>query len=145
VRELVTGPADQVYPSIASLGSVGGYILTWEERLPGQAPDIRVRRLNRNGVPQGMMFDLAGGTPFSFAPDIASSEAYSTLLVWVDRNAASDQSILGVEVNRDGRRVSPQRTIVQGGSGPGAVTPVVPGPGFPTPPGPPGPPPLPTP
>jgi hypothetical protein len=145
VRELVTGAADQVYPSIASLGSAGGYILTWEERMPGMDPDIRVRRLNRNGVPQGLTTALAGGTAFSFAPDIASSEAASTLLVWLDRNAASDHSILGIEVNRDGRRLSPERTIVRGGAGPGAVTPVVPGPGFPTPPGPPLPTPLPTP
>lgn len=149
VRLAVGGPEDQTYPSVASLGAAGGYLLTWESRLPGQAPDIRTRRLNRNGVPMRMEYNLAGGPAFSFAPNVASTDAQSTLLVWLDRNAASDHSVIGAQVNRDGRRLGPERLIVQGGSGPGAVTPVVPPPPFPTSPAPPMPtpprPPLPTP
>jgi hypothetical protein len=153
-RAVVSGPADQAYPSIGSLGSAGGYILTWENRLPGDAPDIRVRRLNRNGVPYATEYDLAGGAPFSFAPNVASSDYPSTLVVWLDRNAAGDNSVLALQVTRDGRRLGPERLLVQGGAGPSGATPVLPppvlptsGPPLPTPPVPvpPVPPPLPTP
>ncbi|MFN2115268.1 MAG: hypothetical protein ACK2T6_06110 [Anaerolineae bacterium] len=136
-REVASGTDDQTYPSLASLGAAGGYLLTYEARQMGQVPDIRTRRLNRNGVPMRIEYNLAGGPEFSFAPDVASSDSLSTLLLWLDRNAASDNSIIAAEVNRDGRRLSPERLIVQGGSGPGAVTPIAPPPPFPTPPGPP--------
>jgi hypothetical protein len=143
-RKVVTGAEDQTYPSIASLGAAGGYLLTYESRQMGQVPDIRTRRLNRNGVAMRIEYNLAGGPAFSFAPDIASSNSFSTLLVWLDRNAASDHSVIAAEVSNTGRRLGPERLVVQGGSGPGAVTPVVPPPPFPTPPVPPVPP-LPTP
>jgi hypothetical protein len=133
IIKLVDGPADQVYPSLASLGSAGGYLVAWEERAVGAPPDIRVRRLNRNGIPLRAAYDVAGGPPFSFAPSLPSVERSTTLLVWIDRNAASDHSIVGAEVTRDGRRIGPERVIVQGGSGPSPLTPVVPPPGFPTP------------
>jgi len=134
--KVVDGPADQVYPSVGSLGPSGGYLVAWEERAVGAPPDIRVRRLNRNGIPLRTAYDLAGGPPFSFAPALPSTDRSTLLLVWIDRNAASDHSILGAEITREGRRLGPERLIVQGGSGPGAVTPVAP-PMFPTPPGPP--------
>jgi hypothetical protein len=54
------------------------------------------------------------------------------LLAWIDRNPASDHSIIGTQITRDGRQVGPYRTLVLGGAGPGGVTPVPPPPGFPT-------------
>jgi hypothetical protein len=135
--QLMNGPADQLYPSLGAVRSTGGYLLAWEERSPGQPPDIRTRRLNRNGIPFGPAYTLAGGAAFSFAPALPSATDRSTLLLaWLDRNAASDISILGAEVTRDGRRIGPERILVKGGSGPGALTPVAP-PGFPSPPPPP--------
>jgi hypothetical protein len=137
VIKLMDSPADQVYPSIAANRGTGGYLLAWEERNAGVPPDIRLRRLNRNGIPMGAAYTLAGGTPFSFAPTLPSATDRSTLLLaWLDRNAASDISILGAEVTRDGRRIGPERILVQGGTGPGGVTPIPPPP-FPTPPPPP--------
>ncbi len=134
-------PVDDVYPSIGSLYSAGGgYLLAWEQRTGGAAPDIQTRRLNLNGIPYRNINSLAGGPAFSFAPDVSSTVRNSTLVVWVDRNAASDNSIMAAEVTRDGRRIGPERLVVQGGTGPNALTPVAP-PGFPTLP----PPPLPTP
>lgn len=135
-RVLMDGPADQVYPSIGAIRSSGGYLVVWEERTPGAAPDIRLRRLNRNGVAYGTAYTLAGGAPFSFAPTLPTSDRSTLLLGWLDRNAASDLSIMGAEVTRDGRRVGPERILVQGGSGPSGVTPMPPPP-FPTPPPPP--------
>lgn len=123
---LAEGPADQVYPSLASLGAFGGYVLVWEEREAADPPDIQARRLNINGRPYRSDNSLAGGGPFSFAPDVSTSGAFSTLVVWLDRNAAGDHSILSAEVNRDGRRIGPERLVVQGGAGPAGVTPVVP-------------------
>ena len=127
--------ADQVYPSLASLGSSGGYILVWEERNAGDPPDIKTRRLNVNARPYRSHYSLAGGTPFSFAPDVSTSGAFSTLVVWLDRNAAGDHSILSAEINQSGRRLGPERLVVQGGMGPAGVTPVLPpAPGPPVPP-----------
>lgn len=134
VLKVVTDPADDLYPSIASLGAAGGYLLAWEYREAGQAPDIRVRQLNRNGIPYRNIYGLASGPAFSFAPDVASTDSVTTLVVWLDRNAASDQSVIGREVNRDGRPVAPERVIVRGGSGPsGGATPVIPPPVLPSP------------
>ncbi len=135
-RVLMDGPADQVYPSIGAIRSSGGYLMVWEERTPGAVPDIRTRRLNRNGVAYGAAYTLAGGPPFSFAPTLPTTDRSSLLLGWLDRNAASDLSIMGAEVTREGRRVGPERVLVQGGSGPGGLTPAPPPP-FPTPPPPP--------
>jgi hypothetical protein len=143
VIKLVTAkaPVDDVYPSVSSLFSAGGgYLLAWERRTGGAAPDIQTRRLNQNGIPYRNENALAGGPAFSFAPDVSATVQNSTLVVWVDRNAASDNSIMAAEVTRDGRRIGPERVVVQGGTGPSALTPVAP-PGFPTLP----PPPLPTP
>jgi len=137
VFALADGVADEVYPSLASLGAFGGYLAVWEQRLPGEPPDIQTRRLNFSGRPYRTSYALAGGAQFSFAPDVATSGATSTLVVWLDRNAAGDHSVLAAEVSRQGRRLGPERVVVSGGMGPGGVTPVVPGPGFPTPPGPP--------
>jgi hypothetical protein len=131
-RVVAGGASDQAYPSIGSLGAAGGYILAWENREQGMPPDIRVRRLNRSGVPYMLESVLAGGAAFSFAPNIASSDAETTLVDWLDRNAAGDNSILCAVVSRDGRRRGAERVIVQGGTGPAAVTPVVPPPGLPT-------------
>lgn len=142
VIKVATGPADQVYPTIASLGGYGGYLAAWEERTGGDPPDVKIRRLNLNGIPYGYQSNVAGGPAFSFAPDLASTDDVLTLIVWLDRNAAGDHSILAAQLNRDGRRIGPDRVVVTGGSGPGALTPVAPGPGFPTPPAPP--PPVPT-
>ena len=66
----------------------------------------------------------------------AATDRSTLLLVWLDRNAAGDHSVIGAEVTRDGRRVGPERILVQGGTGPGGVTPVPPH-GFPSPPPPP--------
>jgi hypothetical protein len=129
---LVDGPADQVYPTLGALRDAGGYLVAWEERAMGAPPDIRLRRLNRNGIPLRAAYDVAAGPPFSFGPALPSTDQSTTLLVWIDRNAASDHSIVGAEITRDGRRFGPERLLVQGGSGPGALTPVAPGPGFPT-------------
>ncbi|MEO8082512.1 MAG: hypothetical protein ABI780_01685 [Ardenticatenales bacterium] len=137
VIKVATGAADQVYPTIASLGGYGGYLAAWEERMGGDPPDVKIRRLNRNGIPYGYQSTVAGGPAFSFAPDLASTDSVLTLIVWLDRNAAGDHSILAAQLNRDGRRIGPDRVVVTGGSGPGALTPVAPGPGFPTPPAPP--------
>ena len=123
---LAEGPADQVYPSLASLGTSGGYVLVWEERNAADPPHIKARRLNLNGRPYRSDHRLAAGGPFSFAPDVSTSGAFTTLVVWLDRNAAGDHSILAAEVNRDGRRLGPERLVVQGGAGPGGVTPVAP-------------------
>lgn len=133
-------PVDDTYPSLGSLGPFGGYLLSWERRDGAAAPDIQTRRLNRNGIPYRNQNSLAGGPAFSFAGDVSSSDLPTTLVVWLDRNAASDHSIMLAEVTRDGRRIGPERVVVTGGAGPGALTPVAP-PGFPTIP----PPPLPTP
>ncbi len=124
-------PVDDVYPSLGSLGPYGGFLVAWERRDGTNAPDIQARRLNRSGVPYRNQNTLAGGPAFSFAPDVASSDRTSTLVAWVDRNAASDHSIMIAEVTRDGRRIGPERLVVQGGAGPSALTPVAP-PGFPT-------------
>lgn len=143
IIRLVTtkAPVDDVYPSVGSLFSAGGgYLLAWEQRTGGAAPDIQTRRLNQNGIPYSNVNALAGGPAFSFAPSVSSTIQNSTLVVWVDRNAASDNSIMAAVVTRDGRRNGPERVVVQGGTGPSALTPVAP-PGFPTLP----PPPLPTP
>lgn len=137
VIKVASGPADQVYPTIASLGGYGGYLAAWEERTGAEPPDVKIRRLNRNGIPYGYQSAVAGGPAFSFAPDLASTDSVVTLVVWLDRNAAGDHTILSAQLNRDGRRIGPDRVVVRGGSGPGAVTPVAPGPGFPTPPAPP--------
>lgn len=137
ILKVATGAADQVYPSIASLGGYGGYLAAWEERSGAEPPDVRIRRLNRNGVAYGSQTAVAGGPAFSFAPDLASTDSVVSLVVWLDRNAAGDHTILSAQLNRDGRRIGPDRVVVTGGSGPGAVTPVAPGPGFPTPPAPP--------
>lgn len=134
ILELVSDPDDQVMPSVASLGAAGGYLVAWENRQVGQPPDIRLRRLNMNGIPLRQVYELAGGPPFSFSPSLPASDASTRLLVWLDRNAASDHSILGAEVNRDGRRAGPERVLVAGGSGPAAATPVLPPAPFPTPP-----------
>lgn len=135
--KLMDGPADQVYPSLGAIRAGGGYLLAWEERSLGGQPDIRTRRLNRNGIPIGSAYTLAGGAPFSFAPTLPSATDRSTLLMaWLDRNAASDLSIMGAEISRSGQRLGPERILVQGGTGPGGITPVPP-PGFPTPPPPP--------
>ncbi len=123
---LADGLPDQVYPSLASLGALGGYVLVWEERNAADPPDIKARRLNLNGRPYRSNNALAGGGPFSFAPDVSTSGAFSTVVVWLDRNAAGDHSILAAEVNRDGRKVGPERLVVQGGAGPSGVTPVIP-------------------
>ena len=130
-------PIDDVYPSIGSLEAYGGFVMVWERRDGVNAPDIQARRLNRNGVQYASEYAFAGGPEFSFAPDIASSGQASTLAVWIDRNAASDHSILAAEIRRTGQKIGPERLVVQGGAGPAAVTPVVPGPGFPQPPAPP--------
>lgn len=141
---VVGGAPDQVYPSVASLGATGGYLLAWEERDGVNPPDIKTRQLNRNGYPYRPQYALAGGPSFSFAPSISESSFVETLVVWLDRNPAGDHSIMTAEVNRSGYITGPERVAVLGGSGPaGNVTPVVPGPGFPTPPVPV--PPLPTP
>lgn len=124
-------PVDDVYPSLGSMGPDGGFVVTWERRDGASAPDIQSRRLTRNGVPYRNQNTPAGGAAFSFAPDVSSSYRNSTLLAWLDRNAASDHSILIAEVTRDGRRIGPARLVVQGGTGPSALTPVAP-PGFPT-------------
>jgi hypothetical protein len=137
ILRLMDGPADQVYPSVGAIRNAGGYLLAWEERAVGAPSDIRTRRLNRNGIPIGLAYTLAGGPAFSFAPTLPSASDRSTMLMgWLDRNAASDISIIGAEVTRDGRRIGPERILVFGGAGPGGVTPVPP-PGFPTPPPPP--------
>lgn len=141
VVKIATGPSDQVYPTISSLGPYGGYLAAWEERTGAESPDVKIRRLNINGIPYGYQSAVAGGPAFSFSPDLASTDSVGTVIVWLDRNAAGDHSILSAQLNRDGRRIGPDRLVVRGGTGPGAVTPVVPGPGFPTPPAPP--PPLP--
>ena len=135
-------PIDDVYPSVGSLGGFGGFILTWERRDGSNPPDAQIRQLNRNGIPYRSEYAVAGGGAFSFAPDIASSDNPSTLVAWLDRNAASDHSIVVAEVNRSGRRIGPERVAVVGGAGPGGVTPVPPPPVLNTPPVPP---PLPTP
>jgi hypothetical protein len=129
---LVEGPEDMVYPSVANVGYSEGYVLAWEHRDPGNPPDIRMRRLNRSGIPIRTSYNVASGPPFSFGPNVPETDRVTRLLVWVDRNAASDHSILGVEINRDGRPLGPVRTLVQGGTGPAAVTPVVPPAPFPT-------------
>jgi hypothetical protein len=127
-------PIDDVYPSIGSLGEYGGFILAWERRDGANAPDVQVRQLNRNGIPYRSEYALAGGAAFSFAPDISASDRPGTLVAWVDRNAASDNSILVAEVNRSGRRNGPERVVVVGGAGPAGVTPVPPPPVLLTPP-----------
>lgn len=137
VIKVATGAADQVYPTIASLGGYGGYLAAWEERTGAEPPDVKIRRLNRNGIAYSYQSAVAGGPAFSFAPDLAATDSVATLIVWLDRNAAGDHTILSAQLNRDGRRIGPDRVVVRGGSGPGAVTPVAPGPGFPTPPAPP--------
>jgi hypothetical protein len=137
IIKLMDGPADQVYPSLGAIRNGGGYLLAWEERTLGGPPDIRTRRLNRNGIPIGAAYTLAGGAPYSFAPTLPSATDRATLLMaWLDRNAASDISIIGAEISRSGQRLGPERILVQGGTGPGGITPVPP-PGFPTPPPPP--------
>ncbi len=130
--ELTADAHDQVVPTVASLGEAGGYLLAWENREAGNPPDIRLRRLNRNGIPLRQVYELAGGPPFSFSPNLPSTDRSTRLLVWLDRNAASDHSILGAEVNRDGRRTGPERVLVAGGSGPAGVTPAAPPAPFPT-------------
>ncbi len=144
-RELAQSkaPIDDVYPSVGSLGAAGGFVLAWERRDGANPPDIQVRQLNRNGVPYRSEYALAGGTTFSFSPDVSASDRASTLVAWVDRNAASDHSIIVAEVNRSGRRIGPERVAVVGGTGPGGVTPIPPPPSLNTPS--PAPPPLPTP
>jgi hypothetical protein len=129
---IAAGTDDMVHPSVASVGGSGGYVVAWEQRAAGHPPDIRMRRLNRNGVPIRASYNVAGGPPFSFSPNVPPADRVTRLLVWVDRNAASDHTILGVEINRDGRPLGPTRILVQGGAGPGAVTPVVPPAPFPT-------------
>jgi len=129
-------PLDDVYPSVGSLYGFGGYLLAWERRDGANPPDIQTRQLNTNGIPYRNVNALAGGPAFSFSPDVASTLRTSSLVVWIDRNAASDHSIMVAEVTRDGRRIGPERLVVQGGAGPAAVTPVGP-PGFPTLPPPP--------
>jgi len=142
IIRLVTAkaPIDDVYPSVGSLFGAGGYVLAWERRDGANGPDIQTRRLNVNGIPYRNVNALAGGAAFSFAPDASSTLRDDTLVVWIDRNAASDHSIMAARVTKDGRRIGPERLVVQGGVGPNALTPVAP-PGFPTLP----PPPLPTP
>jgi hypothetical protein len=139
--KLADSDADETYPAVGAQTDTGDYLLAWESRVQGQDPDIRVRRLNRNGIPLRAAYEVAGGGPFSFSPALPSSVNRPTvLLTWLDRNSSTDHSILGAEVTRDGRRVGPERLIVVGGSGPSGVTPVAPPPGFPTPPAPPPPP-----
>ncbi len=130
--DITSDPHDQVYPTVASLGEAGGYLVAWENRESGAPPDIRLRRLNTNGIPLRLVYEVAGGPPFSFSPNLPSSDRSTRLLVWLDRNAASDHSILGTEVNRDGRRTGPERVLVAGGSGPAGVTPALPPAPFPT-------------
>jgi hypothetical protein len=129
---IVEGKDDMVHPSVASVGSGEGFVVAWEQRASGQPPDIRMRRLNKSGIPLRSEYNIAAGPPFSFSPNVPTTDRVTRLLVWVDRNAASDHSVLGVEINRDGRPLGPTRTLVQGGAGPGAVTPVVPPAPFPT-------------
>jgi hypothetical protein len=129
---LVDAVADETYPSVGAQFDTGDYLVAWEERVPGNAPDIRVRRLNRNGIPLRAAYDIAGGGPFSFAPSLPSTDTPTLLLAWVDRNPASDHSIMGAEITRDGRRLGPERVLVAGGAGPAGVTPLPPPPGFPT-------------
>lgn len=137
IIKLVGTRDDQVYPSLGALRDTGDYLLAWEERSAGNAPDIRVRRLNRNGIPLRAAYDLAAGPPFSFAPSLPDTDRPTLLLVWLDRDSASDHSVMGSELTREGRRIGAVRTIVRGG-GMGAVTPAPPpGPGLPTPPVPP--------
>lgn len=133
-------PVDDVYPSLASLEDYGGFVVAWERRDGASAPDIQTRRLNKNGIPYRSDYSLAGGPPFSFAPDVASSSSDTTLVVWIDRNAASDHSIMASAVNRTGQRRGPEIVVVQGGAGPGPLTPIAPNPGGPTAPAPPPPP-----
>jgi hypothetical protein len=129
---LVDSAADQVYPSLGSLADTGDYLVAWEERAAGAPPDIRIRRLNRNGIPLRTSYDVAGGPPFSFAPSLPTTDQPTLLLVWLDRNPASDHSVIGAELNREGRRLGPEREIIAGGAGTN-LTPVPPPiPGFPT-------------
>ena len=141
VFRVVGGAADQTSPTVASVSDQGGYLLSWEERNAADPPDIRIRRLNSNGYPWRPQYALAGGPAFSFAPDLAPTRVRAeTLIVWLERNAAGDHEIITARLNRDGRRMGPERVIVIGGVG-GGVTPIPPPPN----PGQPTPPPLPTP
>lgn len=139
--EASAAPVDDVYPSLGSLEDYGGFVIVWERRDGAGAPDIQARRLNRNGVPYRSNYALAGGPAFSFAPDVASSRRDTTLVVWIDRNAASDHDLMVAEMGRTGQRRGPEQVVVRGGTGPGPLTPVVPPtPGGPTAPPPPPPP-----
>ncbi len=141
IFRVVGGDPDQTSPSVSSLGTQGGYLLAWEERSATDPPDIRIRRLNSNGYPWKPQYALAGGPAFSFSPDLAPTrDRASTLIAWLERNAAGDHEIITARLNRDGRRIGPERVIVIGGVG-GGVTPIPPPPN----PGAPTPPPLPTP
>lgn len=139
--EASASPVDDVYPSLGSLEDFGGFVIVWERRDGTGTPDIQARRLNRNGVPYRSNYALAGGPAFSFAPDVASSRRDTTLVVWIDRNAASDHDIYVAEMGRSGQRRGPEHVVIRGGTGPGPLTPVVPPtPGGPTVPPPPPPP-----
>lgn len=140
--EASAAPVDDVYPSLGSLEDFGGYVIAWERRDGVNTPDIQTRRLNKNGIPYRSNYALAGGPAFSFAPDVASSGNDTTLVVWIDRNAASDHSIMASQINRTGQRRGPEFVVVQGGAGPGPLTPIAPppNPGGPTAPPPPPPP-----
>ena len=140
--EASAAPVDDVYPSLGSLEDFGGFVIAWERRDGANAPDIQTRRLNKNGIPYRSNYALAGGPAFSFAPDVASSSSDTTLVVWIDRNAASDHSVMASQINRTGQRRGPEVLVVQGGAGPGPLTPIAPppNPGGPTAPLPPPPP-----
>lgn len=123
---LASGPEDQVYPSLASLGSFGGYLLAWEQRDGVNPPDIQTRQLNRNGYPYRSQYALAGGPEYTFSPNVSSTDFVTTLTIWLERNAAGDHSILTQEVNRSGRPNGPLRVAVVGGASTAPLTPVPP-------------------
>jgi hypothetical protein len=138
IISLVESVEDQVYPSLGALRDTGDYLLAYEERPAGAESDIKIRRLNRNGAPLRSAYSVAAGPPFSFAPALPATSVNDLLLVWLDRNAASDNSVMGAEVIGE-RILGPQREIVAGGVG-AKITPVATPPGPPFPPIPPPPP-----